>query len=143
MQNKNRDSFLSSSGIAVYGVSTKRRTFAEGVIDSLGNAAIEAYPVHPDSGQRFFKDHNSIPPEVESVYIAANPENTARIIDDFPDNRFKKIWLQNGSFNDTILKQCAEKNYDIFTGCLMMYIPEAGFIHRFHRAVHEFFERRK
>ena len=135
--------FLDNSDIAIFGISPKRRTFAGTVNDYLLKAGYKTYPVHPDGASGHFDSPERLPDVAQAAYIATGPDNTKSIVESLKDGRIKSIWFQNGSFNKEILGRCDGAGIKTYTGCLMMYIPEAGFIHRFHRAIHELFSGRQ
>jgi predicted CoA-binding protein len=131
--------FLKSGEIAIFGVSPRRKTFAGYVQGALEKAGIKAYPVHPEGIDKGYSDLSAVPDKVDAAYVAIKPESTRNLIADFRDSGIKKIWLQNGAFNDEIIGLCRQAGYETYTGCLMMYIPGAGFLHKLHRVIHEFF----
>jgi predicted CoA-binding protein len=135
--------FLASSRIAVFGISPMRKTFAAGINKNLEESGFQVFPVNPQASARFYPNLSALPDQVESAYVATRPENTSKIIDDLIGYAIKRIWLQNGLFNDHILNKCREAGIETYTGCLMMYLPSAGFIRKFHRVVHEFLRRNK
>lgn len=135
--------FLDNSDIAIFGISPKRRTFAGTVNDYLLKAGYKTYPVHPDGANGHFDSPERLPDVAQAAYVATRPDNTRAIVDSLVNGRIKSIWFQNGSFNKDILSQCDRAGLATHTGCLMMYIPDAGFIHRFHRVIHDFFSGRK
>ena len=140
---QNNENFLSSSGFVIYGISPTRKTFAGYVKKNLVNAGYKVFPIYPDAGNGFYRNIVSIPDKVESAYIAVKPENTSKVIEDIEKSGIEKVWLQNGSFKDSILNRCRKAGIEVYTGCLMMYIPNAGFIHKLHKIIHEFLERRR
>ncbi|MCP4581741.1 MAG: hypothetical protein GY839_08980 [candidate division Zixibacteria bacterium] len=134
------DEYLKSSKIAVFGVSPKRRTFASGVKDKLENAGFEIFLIHPDAPEGWYADLDYLPEKLDSVYIATSRKNASIIVDNVIKSGARKIWLQYGAFNNDIIEKCKSAGLETYTGCLMMYIPNSGFPHSFHRFLFELFK---
>jgi len=134
------DEFLKSGKIAVYGVSPKRKTFAVEVKDKLQQAGFETFLIHPDAADGWFADLDCLPEKVDSVYVAVNKKNASSVIDEVAKYGAGKIWLQYGAYNNELIEKCKNIGLETYTGCLMMYIPNAGFPHSFHRFLHELFK---
>ncbi|MCD6162412.1 MAG: CoA-binding protein [candidate division Zixibacteria bacterium] len=139
------ETFLQSSkdGIAVYGLSPKRRTFAVGIKDNLEQSDYQVFPIHPKADSGFYPNLKAMPGKVKSAYIAINPNNALSIINDLSEYGIKRAWFQYGAYNDEVLKKCNDSGIETYSGCLMMYIPSAGFIHKFHRFLYELFGGKK
>ena len=132
--------FLKTSKVAVFGVSPKRKTFASEVEKTLQAASAKVYKVNPVGGNGFYASLNSLPERVDAVYIATNKKNTAAIVDDVIAYGAKKVWLQYGAFDNKVIAKCESAGLETYAGCLMMFIPNAGFIHSFHRFLYELFK---
>jgi predicted CoA-binding protein len=132
--------FFKSSQVAVFGVSPKRKTFAAEVEKTLQAAGITVFKVNPQGGSDFYSDLNSLPKRVEAVYIATNKKNAADLIDNVIAYGAKKIWFQYGAYDKKIIAKCQNAGLETYSGCLMMYIPNAGSIHSFHRFLYELFK---
>jgi predicted CoA-binding protein len=132
--------FLESSNIAVLGVSPKRRTIATDVDKALQTAGHKVFKVNPDGGDGFYKDLDSLPEKVDAVYIAINKKSASEMIDKALAYGAKKVWLQYGAFDKQLIEKCENAGLETYTGCLMMFIPNAGGIHSFHRFLYELFK---
>jgi len=132
--------FLKSSKIAIFGVSPKRKTFAAEVEKSLQTAGIAVFKINPQGGSGFYPDLNSIPERIEAVYIATNKKNADSITDMAIAYGAKKIWLQYGAYDKQIIAKCQNAGLETYAGCLMMFIPNAGSVHSFHRFLYELFK---
>ena len=139
----NKDGFFSADKFAIFGVSPRRKTFATYVKKCLEKSGYEVYSVNPKADSSFYRDLKSLPVRVEAVVIATKPANTLKIIDNLAGYGIRKIWLQNGSFDDEVVNRCLNAGIKIYTGCIIMYVPGTGFIHRFHRFIHDLIERRR
>lgn len=139
------ETFLQSSGngIAIYGLSPKRRTFAIGIKKHLEKSDYKIFPINSKAESGFYQNLKAVPDKIESAYIAINPDNALSILNDLSEYGIKRAWFQYGSFNDEIIKKCKDSGIETYTGCLMMYIPSAGFIHKFHRFLYELFGGKK
>ena len=138
----NKQNFLLSQELALFGISSKRKTFASGIKSSLEKAGFKTYPVNP-SADGCYPNLDDTPVKVEAAYIALSSDNTLSISESIINYGIKKVWLQYGSYNEKIINKFKDAGIEVYTGCLMMFIPGVGFIHRLHRVIHDFFERRK
>lgn len=127
----------------IFGISPRRKTFAAYVKRNLEKSGYEVYVVNPKANDVFYRYLNSLPVSVKAAVIATKPVNTLKIIDDLVEYGIGKVWLQNGSFNDEVVNRCQSAVIDTYTGCILMYMPGTGFIHRLHRFVHDLIERQK
>lgn len=139
----NKDEFFSSDKFVIFGVSPRRKTFATYVKKCLEKSEYEVYAVNPEADNGFYHDLKSLPVKVEAVIIATKPANTLKIIDNLTGYGISKIWLQSGSFDDEVISHCLNAGIKTYTGCIIMYMPGTGFIHRFHRFIHDLIERRR
>jgi len=137
-----KQDFLLSSEIALFGISLRRKTFASSVKKSLEKAGFKVYPVNP-SADGCYPSLEEIPVKVEAVYVAINRANALSISESIVKYGIKKVWLQYGSYNEQIINKFKDAGIEVYTGCLMMFIPGVGFIHRLHRVIHDLFERKK
>jgi predicted CoA-binding protein len=135
--------FLKPAKIAIYGVSPKRKTFAAGVKDKLEKEGIETFPIHPDAPDGWYANLDSLPEKIESVYVCTGKKNTLSIVDDVINYGARKIWLQDGGYNKATIEKCKNAGLITYTGCLMMFIPNAGFPHSFHKFLVELFKGRQ
>jgi predicted CoA-binding protein len=133
-------SFLSGSSVAVYGISPNRQTIAAMVSEKLRAAGWKVYTIHPQGGPDYYTDLKSLPEKTEAVYIATNPVSASEIVDQAIAAGAKKIWLQFGAYNKELIRKCKDAGLAVHSGCLLMYIPNAGFIHSLHRVVYELFK---
>jgi len=132
--------FLKASTVAVFGVSPKRKTIAAEVERTLRAAGHQVYKVNPNGGDGFYKDLNSLPEKVDAVYIAINKKSVSKMVDEAIAYGAKKVWLQYGAFDKNIIEKCENAGLETYAGCLMMFIPDAGGIHSFHRFLYELFK---
>ena len=135
----NNRTFLSSTGVAVYGVSPNRKTFASVVFNNIEKSGLNAFRINPSGTNGFYRDLNAVSDKVDSTYVAMRPEKVSGILDEIIRSGIKKVWLQNGSYNKDFINKLQSAGIETYTGCLMMYLSSAGFLHKFHRAIYEFF----
>ena len=115
---------------------------ASAVKSNLDNAGFQCRVIHPNNGDNSFASIANVPEKIKSAYIATSPENTEMILSDLQNYGIEKVWLQNGSFDKAMLEKIRQQGIEYYTGCLMMYIPGTGGIHRFHRFLHELFAKK-
>jgi predicted CoA-binding protein len=132
--------FLESNTIAVFGVSPKRKTMASEVEKALIAAGHKVYRVNPEGGDNFYKDLDSLPEKTDAVYIAINKSSASALIDDIVAYGAKKVWLQYGAYDKKIIDKCENAGLETYAGCPMMFIPNAGAVHSFHRFFYELFK---
>ena len=133
-------SFLSGSSVAVYGISPNRQTIAAEVSKKLLAAGWKVFNIHPQGGPGYYTNLESLPEKAEAVYIATNPVSASEIIDQAIAIGAKRIWLQFGAYNKELIQKCKDAGLAVHAGCLLMYIPNAGFMHSLHRVAYELFK---
>jgi predicted CoA-binding protein len=131
--------FLSQSTIAVVGISSTKQTVANGVYKRLkigkrtvfavgkNTALYDSDPCYPDLA--------SIPARVDGVFVAANPENIERVIDECVSLTIQRVWIHNFNgvmkLSDTTAKKCREHNITVIPGaCPMMFGIDADVGHK-------------
>lgn len=131
--------FLSCSVIAVVGISSAKQTVANGVYKKLKTEKRTVYAVGKNTtlfdNDRCYPDLATVPARVDGVFVAANPENIERVIDECVALAIPRVWIHNFNgvmkLSDATAKKCREHNITVIPGaCPMMFINNADFGHK-------------
>jgi predicted CoA-binding protein len=133
-----KDDFFLADGFVIYGLSPNRKTFAHNIKNELLRQGKRVFAVNRP-GQAGYTDLKELNNHVDRAIIAMKPKNTVSVIDDLASADIHKVFLQQGSYDKEVLAQFADSGFDVYTGCAMMYMADAPFIHRFHRFFYELF----
>lgn len=131
--------FLSEPDVAVFGISSHKRTFAESVTQCLETAGYRVFLINPGTCGECYPSLSAAPVRLKSAYVATGRDNAREIAEGLINYGIEKVWFQNGSFDDQLLARCRDAGIETYTGCLIMYIQGVGFIHKCHKFLHELF----
>jgi uncharacterized protein len=135
--------FYQCASFAIVGVSRKKKNFAWLIYEQLEELGKRVYAINPDEGSfggiRFYNSLSELPETPEAIILSLDLTKAKGILDEAKNSGAKYIWFQRGSFDDEILSDSARLGLDPIKGCAMMNMPNAQFIHRFHRTINEFF----
>lgn len=133
--------FLSHKRLAVVGVSRNPRGFSRMLYSELRKRGYDVVPVNPGvgdvDGQPCFARVQDVTPPVDGALLMTRPDVTDRVVHDCATAGVKRIWMYQatgrGAVSRTALDFCAQKEISVIPGfCPYMFLPNAGFIHRFH-----------
>jgi predicted CoA-binding protein len=145
MPNNRIAEFYYSESFAIFGMSRSRKNFAWSIYNSLVRAGREVFPVHPGGGEakgiRFYDSLESLPGPPKAAILCLNLKKHDGILQRLKAAGIERVWLQQGSFNDSILKEAETAGLNPITGCALMYMPGASFPHRLHRFLYELFKK--
>ncbi len=132
--------FFEADSFILFGESPRRKTFAAAIRKELEK-----------NGRRVFAATRSFDGEIDTesvsydtcdrAIIAMARKNTKSIVDKLKNSGITRVFLQNGSYDDEILAAFRDAGIAVSKGCVLMYLPESGGIHRFHRWLHSLFAR--
>ncbi len=130
--------FLSSSTIAVVGVSRSGRKFGNVILRELRERGYGVVPVNPAAnriaGEPCYPDLRSIPIPVDGVVTVVPPARTAAVVRDAAAAGIPRVWMQQGSASDEAARICAELGLVFVRNeCILMYARPVKGIHGFHR----------
>jgi len=141
MPGKRPGDFYQSEGIAILGMSRKRKNFAWTIYGEFVKSGIPVYPVHPDGGEvrgvRFYDSVGAIPGKVDAAVLSMKAPKAVDLLPRLKAEGIRKIWFQQGSYDDSLLKKADEHDFQTYTGCSVMFLPGAMWLHRLHRFFHE------
>ncbi len=138
------NSFLAPKQLAVIGVSRNPKKFGRLVYEALKDKGVTVYPVNPNTenlnGDPCFKDINSLPGQVNRVYIVTPPEKTAENVRLAIDKGIKNIWIQQRSDTEQALEMIRDTDVNlIHNQCILMYADPVKGVHKFHRFLNKLF----
>ena len=138
------ESFLSPKKIAVVGVSRNPKKFGRQVYKALKEKDFTVYGVNPHTkdldGDNCYPDIQSLPAEVDRVFIVTPPEETAESVKQALDRGIRNIWIQQRSDTGEALEMLKGKDVNlIHNQCILMYAAPVKGPHRFHRFINKIF----
>jgi predicted CoA-binding protein len=105
------------------------------------------FPLHPSGGGKdgvkFYSDFDELPEKPDACIVCSNMKKNKGILPELAASGAKQFWFQWGSYDNAVLEEARKLNIIPFTGCVMMYLPDASFLHRFHRFLYELFSKGK
>jgi predicted CoA-binding protein len=133
--------FYDCESFAIIGMSRQKKNFAWSIYEQLLNLGKRVYPVNPIEGSyggiRFYQSLADLPEVPEAVILSLDPSKAKGLLEELKDCGAKYIWFQQGSFDEENLSEAKRLGLDPIKGCVLMNIPNAQFVHRFHRAINE------
>lgn len=133
-----KDDFFTANEFVLYGLSPNRKTFAHDIKSELEKRGKKVQAIDR-AGEDGYIDIGSMPTKPDRAVIALGPKNTASVINELEHAKIKNVFLQQGSYNKEVLAEFKDRGFQVHTGCAMMYMTDAIFIHRFHRFLYELF----
>jgi predicted CoA-binding protein len=149
--------FLSQPSIAVVGISSSKRTVANGIYKKFkeGNRTVFAVGRNTSTydGSPCYRDLASLPNHVDGVFAAVTPEQTEAVVRECISLHIPRVWmhcmggiqrgpsLNYGSTSTSVsaraVQMCREHNIAVIPGaCPMMFLDDADFFHSFLRRLH-------
>jgi uncharacterized protein len=136
--------FINSKHIAVVGAAPSGKKFGSAAYKELKKRGYIVYPVHPTAetidGDKVFDNLQSLPENVDSVYIAIKPDKAEQVIDDAIAKGIKQLWFQQGAdFGQQAAKAEAAGIKTVTGKCILMYAEPVSGLHAFHRFLWKLF----
>ncbi len=136
--------FVSLKNLAIVGVSRNQKKFGNSLYRSLKQKGYNVFPVNNSvdqiDGEKCYPDLKSLPSEAEGVVIVVPPETAKNVVQEAVQLGIKNIWMQQGSESKEAIAFCEEKKINVVGGeCLLMFIPQTEFFHRFHKGINRIF----
>jgi len=131
--------FLSSSRIAIAGVSHDQAQPANAIYRKLKEAGHQVFAVNPNAseleGDRCYPSLRSLPDGVEAVMIVTRPSVAIDVVRDCAALGIKRVWFHRsfgpGSVSDEAVRECKRLGISCLVGgCPMMYCEPVDFGHR-------------
>ncbi len=130
--------FLAHKRIALIGVSRNAQDYTRVVMRELLSRDHDVVPVNPYAGEvegrRCFARVQDVQPGVAAALVFTAPEDTEQAVRDCAAAGVRQVWLRRGARElAEAVSLCEEKGIRVIAGqCPLMFLPEAGFVHRFH-----------
>ncbi len=130
--------FLAHKRIALIGISRNAQDYTRVVMRELQSRGYEILPVNPYAteveGRRCFARVQEIQPAVSVALVFTSAEDTEQAARDCAAAGVRQVWLRRGAreLADAVAV-CREHDMAVIAGqCPLMFLPDAGFVHRFH-----------
>jgi predicted CoA-binding protein len=132
--------FLSRRRVAVVGVSHEPKEFSRMVFRAFRDRDYDAVPVNPNvraiEGSYCFPRVQDIQPRVDAALLMTPPAASEQVVKDCLAAGVTRIWLYRQS--PAAEAWCASQGVTAIAGeCPLMYLRDAGWIHRVHRWFHD------
>jgi predicted CoA-binding protein len=136
-------SFLAHRRLALVGVSRDSRDFSRVVFAELTRRGYDVVPVNPIGGEGrggmpFVRRVQDIDPPLEAAVLMTPPAVTAEVVKDCVEAGIHHVWMHQGmgrgAASPAALALCRAHGLSVVSGvCPLMFLPDAGFVHRAHR----------
>jgi predicted CoA-binding protein len=133
--------FLAQKRIAMIGVSRDGRDFTRYLFRELLRYGYDVVPVQPNAaeieGRRCFACVEDVRPPVDGAIIVTPARITASVVRDCIAAGIRLVWMHRGvgpgAASEEAVALCRDAGIRTVAGaCPLMFLPQAGFIHRFH-----------
>lgn len=124
--------------VAFYGLKRGGSGFANQVFDSWRKHTPDLEPVavrpdgEPVDGLPSVRSSSEIDPLPDLAVVMLNPQDAQAAIDDAARSRLRRIWLVLNAASRENVALARDLGLDVAVGCPLMYMPNAGFVHRLH-----------
>src|SRR4030042_7077783 len=102
--------FLKQKRFAVVGSFRNESKYAYQILKTLIKKGYEAYPVNPRisdvEGMKCYGSIGDIPFDIDVVNVVTPPSVTEAIVKECLGKSIKRVWLQPGAENETVVKFC-------------------------------------
>lgn len=134
-------SFLEGKRLAMVGVSRNKADFSRIVMRDFVKRGYDVVPVNPAAeeigGRRAFATVGEVDPPVDRALVMVPAEKAEGVVRDCREAGIQAVWLfravGRGAVSDAAVDLCRAGDMDVIPGrCPLMFLPNAGPIHRFH-----------
>ncbi len=130
--------FLSPKKMAMAGVSRNPKKFGHQVYQDLLKKEFEILPINPKTsdinGIQCYNDVNTLPNDIENLYIITPKSQTTEIVKQAIDKKIKRIWIQQTSDNPEAVKLANDAGIElIYKKCILMFADPVSGPHKFHK----------
>ena len=135
------DGFLAQRRFAFVGVSRQANDFSRAIFREFRAKGFDPVPVHPQAteieGQPCYSQVQNIQPPVDRAFLMTAPVVTGKVVRECAAAGIKHVWMHRGggrgSLNGEAIEFCRSQGMRVIPGeCPMMFLPGAGWMHRFH-----------
>ena len=123
------------------GVSRDPRHFSAHVLQELCQRGYDVVPVNPRAeeiyGRKCFARVQDVHPPVGAALLMTSPEATDTVVHDCVEAGVEVIWMHRasgqGAVSDKAVQLCQQLGIKVIPGeCPLMFLPNAGTVHRLH-----------
>lgn len=130
------DEFLAQKRLAVVGVSRSAKDYTRLVFREFQARGYQAVPVNPNAaeveGERCYARVGEIDPPVEAALLLTPPAASGAALADCAGAGIRRVWMYR-SAGTGARAFCREHEITLIAGrCPLMFLSNAGGIHRFH-----------
>ncbi len=133
--------FLTQKRLAIVGVSQKPGDFSRQLFRQFCESGYDVVPVHPQAreieGQTCYARVQDIQPPVTAALLMTSPAVTDIVVRDCAEAHIPHVWMYRatgrGAVSAPAIEFCQSNGISVVPGeCPFMFLPEGGWIHRFH-----------
>ena len=133
--------FLGRKRFAMVGVSKQPKDFSRLLFREFREKGYDPVPVNPGThemeGQTCFARVQDVTPPVDAVLLMTSPQVSEQVVRDCAESGVKQIWMYRGSGSGAVsaaaVEFCRSHGMAVIPGeCPLMFLPNAGWLHRFH-----------
>jgi predicted CoA-binding protein len=140
---KQIDQFLSSSTIAMAGVSRNPKKFGRVAFEELSRKGMNLIPVNPNmdsiNGIPCYAGVNQLPEGIDALLIMTKKDQTASVLQEALKKGISNIWIQQSSDTPEAMALLKGREINAITReCILMHYKADSF-HKFHRNLKRFF----
>ena len=135
--------FLAHRRVALVGVSRDSRDFSRIVFAELTRRGYDVVPVNPIGGEGrggmpFVRRVQDIDPPLEAALLMTPPAVTTEVVKDCAEAGIHHVWMHQGmgrgAANPIAIAFGKAHGMSVVSGvCPLMFLPDAGLLHRAHR----------
>ena len=132
--------FVSQKNLAIIGVSRNEKKFGNYICKELKKKGYSMFPIHPNleeyDGLRCYESLDRLPEPIDGIILNIPPDKAKETISDVAKKGIKRVWLQQGSSNDQVVKACETNELQFIQNeCIIMYAEPVESFHKFHRFI--------
>jgi predicted CoA-binding protein len=133
--------FLGQKRLAIVGVSQNPTDFSRALFREFRNRGYDTVPINPAAGEiegrQCFRRVQDVQPPVDGALLMTSPALTDTVVQDCAEAGVKRVWMYRaggrGAVTTNAVRYCESNGIEVIPGeCPFMFLPGAGWIHRFH-----------
>jgi len=138
------NAFLACKKIAIAGVSSDTKKFANIIFKELENKGYELYPINPKldeyQGKMCYKTISSLPDGVEAVVLVTPKKIAEELVGKISQKGIKQLWIQPGAETVEAIALAKSLNMNVIHHqCILMFGNPMPFYHKIHKGINQLF----
>ncbi len=134
------DAFLAHRSLVFLGASRDGRKFGNLLLKALRDHGTTLYPIHPQApsleGLPCLSSLEGVPAEVSGAVLVLKPQAVLETLPELARAGIRSVWVQQGGQSPAAAERAQELGIRLIQGhCLLMFLPGAAWLHRFHHRV--------